>query len=157
ENIISVQKDENRIISVQTNCNKRIKARIFVDASYEGDLFAMAGVSYRIGREGREEYRENFAGMTFPPDKVGLPSDKIQRYVYRLVLTDSIENQIPIEKPKNYHRASYMINTVLFTNNPPTSLSQVLSLNSIPNRKTDVRVGEGWIGGSHYWPEATLS
>jgi hypothetical protein len=157
ERVISVQKKGTKILSVQTDRNRQIKARVFIDASYEGDLMAMAGASYRIGREGKEEYGETYAGMTFPPDKAGQPSEKIQRFVYRLVLTDSIENQIPIRKPENYHRASFMIDAAQFEHTPPSSLKKVLSLNRVPNRKTDVRVGEGWLGGSHEWPEATFS
>jgi hypothetical protein len=47
-----------------------VKAKIFIDASYEGDLMAYSGVSYRIGKESREEYGESLAGViiskTFP-------------------------------------------------------------------------------------------
>ena len=43
----------------------RFAAPSFVDASYEADLAACAGVSYRVGREGREEYGEPHAGRVF--------------------------------------------------------------------------------------------
>ena len=43
----------------------RISAPIFVDASYEGDLAAAAGVAYRVGRESRSEYGEIHAGRIF--------------------------------------------------------------------------------------------
>jgi len=157
EYIVSVEKKGATIIGVQTNKERKIKAKSYIDASYEGDLMALAGVSYRIGREGRDKYGETLSGLTFPPDKLGLSSDKIQRYVYRLCLTDSIGNQIPIQQPKNYHPATFMIDAAMFASNPPSSLRQVLPLNRLPNRKTDVRVGEGWLGGSQYWPGASLS
>lgn len=38
------------------------QAGVFVDASYEGDLLAAAGVPYAVGREGRQKYGEVFAG-----------------------------------------------------------------------------------------------
>jgi hypothetical protein len=38
------------------------RAGVFVDASYEGDLMAAAGVAYRVGREDRARYGERFAG-----------------------------------------------------------------------------------------------
>ena len=155
EYIISVQKKGSTITSINTNKNRRVSGKVFIDASYEGDLLAMAGASYDVGRDSREKYGEKLAGMTFPPEKEGMSSDKIQRYVYRVVLTDSVENQIPIQKPANYHRATFMIDAATFDSSPPGSLSKLLSLNKVPNRKTDVRVGEGWIGGSHYWPEST--
>ncbi len=37
-------------------------AAVFIDASYEGDLLAMAGVPYAVGREDRSLYGERFAG-----------------------------------------------------------------------------------------------
>jgi len=33
-----------------------VPARYFIDATYEGDLLAAAGVPYRVGREGKDEY-----------------------------------------------------------------------------------------------------
>lgn len=41
-------------------------AAVYVDASYEGDLLAAAGVSYRVGRESRALHGEPFAGRTEP-------------------------------------------------------------------------------------------
>src|SRR5438309_235387 len=38
-------------------------AKMFADATYEGDLMAQAGVSYTWGREGVEEYHESLAGV----------------------------------------------------------------------------------------------
>lgn len=40
-----------------------VKAKVFIDASYEGDLMAYSGVSYRIGRESRDDYDESLAGV----------------------------------------------------------------------------------------------
>ncbi len=40
-----------------------IEATVFIDASYEGDLLAMAGVRYTVGRESRAEYGESLAGV----------------------------------------------------------------------------------------------
>src|SRR5690606_13298008 len=37
-------------------------AAVFVDATYEGDLLALAGVPYAVGREDRDRYGETFAG-----------------------------------------------------------------------------------------------
>ena len=36
--------------------------QVFIDASYEGDLMAGAGVSYVTGREGVSEFNESLAG-----------------------------------------------------------------------------------------------
>lgn len=43
----------------------RVRAAAFVDATYEGDLFALAKVPYRVGREARAEFGEPHAGKVF--------------------------------------------------------------------------------------------
>lgn len=50
-----------RIHSLDTTAG-RLRGRVFVDASYEGDLLHLAGVPSAIGREGRSLYGEQFAG-----------------------------------------------------------------------------------------------
>ncbi len=40
----------------------RVSARVFIDATYESDIAALAGVPYRVGREGRSEFNEIYAG-----------------------------------------------------------------------------------------------
>lgn len=39
-----------------------VPGKVFIDASYEGDLMARAGVSYTYGREGRKDFNESWAG-----------------------------------------------------------------------------------------------
>lgn len=112
-------------------------AKWFIDASYEGDLMAKAGVSYRIGREDCSEYGETWNGVhmrhlhQFPDgvDPYVIPGDPssgllwgisegtlapqgsgdnlIQAYNFRICLTDNPENRIPIEKPENYDPSKY--------------------------------------------------
>ena len=47
-----------------------VQSKIFIDASYEGDLMALAKVTYRVGKESKKEYGESLAGTvlsrTFP-------------------------------------------------------------------------------------------
>jgi hypothetical protein len=45
--------------------SERLAGRIFMDASYEGDLAAAAGAPYRVGRESRSEFGEPHAGRIF--------------------------------------------------------------------------------------------
>ena len=48
-----------------TGATREVSADAFVDATYEGDLLALAGAPYRVGREGRDEYGEPHAGQIF--------------------------------------------------------------------------------------------
>jgi hypothetical protein len=65
ERIMAVIKDRNRLQQVHTERGSKYSAKIFVDASYEGDLMATAGVSYRVGRESNAEYSETMNGVHF--------------------------------------------------------------------------------------------
>ena len=57
-----VRKTGNRIVEIKTLNGKTYRGRMFVDATYEGDLMAAAGVRYRIGRESGSEYGETWNG-----------------------------------------------------------------------------------------------
>ncbi|GAA4424543.1 hypothetical protein GCM10023169_21300 [Georgenia halophila] len=56
-----VAAEDARIRSVVVG-GVRIEGGVFVDASYEGDLLARAGVPYAVGREDRSRYGETYAG-----------------------------------------------------------------------------------------------
>lgn len=62
QSLKSIAMDGARIISLTTADGTTYRGRMFVDASYEGDLMAAAQVSYRVGREGRAQYGEPLAG-----------------------------------------------------------------------------------------------
>ena len=57
-----VQKENGRIVSIRTLSGKIYRGKIFVDATYEGDLMAAAGVSYTVGREANSVYGETISG-----------------------------------------------------------------------------------------------
>jgi hypothetical protein len=63
----SISRDGNRVDSLRTSDNKRYEAKVFIDATYEGDLLARAGVSYIVGRESRTAYNEPLAGFLPAP------------------------------------------------------------------------------------------
>ncbi len=80
-----------------------VKARIFIDATYEGDLLAMAGVPYRVGREAREEYDESLAGMTDGPEMYrGKGDHRVQAYNIRSTITNRPDILVPFPKPDTY-------------------------------------------------------
>lgn len=58
-----VEKKDGAISSIKTLNGKIYKARIFIDATYEGDLMASAGVSYHLGREANSTYNEEWNGV----------------------------------------------------------------------------------------------
>lgn len=57
-----VVKDGPAIIEIVMESGRRFRGRVYIDATYEGDLMAKAGVAYRIGRESTAEYGESHAG-----------------------------------------------------------------------------------------------
>ncbi len=58
-----VEKNRDKIEAIRTEAGNIYRGRIFVDASYEGDLMAMAGVSYHVGREPNSKYDETINGV----------------------------------------------------------------------------------------------
>lgn len=58
-----VRKSGARVASITTTAGDTYAGSFFIDGSYEGDLMAAAGVSYRVGRESATEYGERWAGV----------------------------------------------------------------------------------------------
>ncbi len=58
-----VQKNNGRIASFKTLSGKTFKGKMFIDATYEGDLMAAAGVKYHVGREANSVYNEEWNGV----------------------------------------------------------------------------------------------
>ncbi len=57
-----VKKENNYIVSIKTLSGKIYKGKIFIDASYEGDLMAASGIKYFVGRESNKLYHEHHNG-----------------------------------------------------------------------------------------------
>ncbi len=76
-----------------------VTPQLVIDASYEGDLLATAGVPYRVGREAKSEYGESLAPET--------ADDELQGYNFRLCMTQDPANRVPIPVPENYRRDDY--------------------------------------------------
>jgi hypothetical protein len=54
---------EGKIVSFTTLSGKTFEGKMFIDATYEGDLMASANVSYTVGREACSEYNEQWNGV----------------------------------------------------------------------------------------------
>ncbi len=174
----------------------KIEAKEFLDCTYEGDLMAMAGVSYALGREGNKKYNETLNGFQLPayhkqsgyhqfPDGVspykipgdpssglvwgiskghaaptGTGDDLIQAYNFRICLTDSAENRIPITRPKDYDSSRYVLMARLFKAQPEMrDINDYFIWSPMPNNKTDVNNRGGFstdmIGMNQSWPEVS--
>ena len=86
----------------------RLAANYFVDATYEGDMMARAGIEYRIGREARSEYGESLAPLH--------ADRQLQGYNFRLTMTDRADNQVPVPQLDGYRREDYLPLLPLFAN-----------------------------------------
>ncbi len=116
---------------------KVVRAKMFIDATYEGDLMARSGVSYTLGRESNHQYGETYNGVQLSlyhqlPDGIdpyvvpgkpesglvwgvsganllpeGTGDRLIQAYNFRLCLTRDKNNQIPITRPDRYDVKKY--------------------------------------------------
>ncbi|MDR3403473.1 MAG: FAD-dependent oxidoreductase [Chthoniobacter sp.] len=84
EKLQSVKMDGARIVEFTTEGGRTYRGKIFIDASYEGDLMAKAGVSYHVGREANAEFGETLNGFrektpqhqfTVPVDPYLTPGD----------------------------------------------------------------------------------
>lgn len=185
------------IKSSKNGAKTKISAEVFLDCTYEGDLFAEAGVSYIVGREDNKVYDETWSGYQLPnyrkrsgyhqfPDSVSpyiVPNDPksgllwgisdaktsptgkgdklVQAYNFRICLTDSVENMVPITKPKDYDPKKYELLVRLFKAQPKDrKINQYFIWSRMPKRKTDVNnrgaFSTDMIGANHNWAEASL-
>lgn len=133
------------VILNRTNGKKEeYSGSIFLDATYEGDLGAAAGIPFRVGREGKDEFNEPGAGRVYKywAGKEGSGStfeadNAVQAYNYRLCLTNDPKNRTEISKPKNYNRNEYvsMIEDVWTGNHTQAQMEFVTSEMMEENRK----------------------
>lgn len=161
---------EGRIARVQLagpDGPEGVSASLCVDASYEGDLLAPAGARYRVGRESRSDYGEQYAGHIFWDPNTARPTEhgtgegdhRVQAYCFRLTLTHEPANRLPIARPPGYHRSQYDLLTK-YLSAAPRRLKDVLLLGKLPNNKWDVNNwGFCWrsmdlIEASYHYPEA---
>lgn len=111
---------EGRVVAIRardrkTGAVETYRAKVFIDATYEGDLAAAAGCEYRVGREGREEFDEAMAGRLYKPwggapaaGSSGQADYAIQAFNYRLCLTKDPADRVEVERPANYNRDEYL-------------------------------------------------
>jgi hypothetical protein len=126
-----------------------VKARVWIDATYEGDLAAAAKAPYRIGRESTREYGERFAGVLFfdqgriLPGSTGEADQNEQCANFRIIMTNRPSNRVPVPRPPGYDRAEFarflpMLRSGRIKEVYTTDHSGIIRLTHIPNGKSDM-------------------
>lgn len=159
-----VHKQGDRIVSLETESGLTVRARCFIDATYEGDLMAQAKVHYTVGRESNSVYKETLNGVQVhdkhqfdtavdpyviagdpnsgllptvnatPAAPTGTGDKRIQAYNFRLCMATTPENSIPFPKPAGYDPRQYE----LLARYLATGWKQVFQkFDPIKNHKTD--------------------
>jgi len=174
ERLHTVKKSNNTITAItlenakNSEITREIKAKQYIDCSYEGDLMAKAAVSYTTGREADSVYNETVNGVqlkdkhqfpdnidpyTIPghpesgllwgisPDSLqpdGTGDKKIQSYNFRLCLSNDPANRIPITRPTHYDSTHYELLLRFLATHPVKNLDAILKVDAMPNHKTDI-------------------
>ena len=122
-----------RITDIILADGTELRAKVFIDASYEGDLMARAGVKYAVGRESAAEFGEDGAGIRFEatPRKAATVDEKgnllpgisgwtkdfregdahrgMMNYNWRLCISKDPAKRVPFPEPRHYDRARYRL------------------------------------------------
>lgn len=156
---VTVEK-ENRLLagvtfqSMTGSDRLQVKSRAFADCSYEADLAQVAGVPYRVGRESREEFGEEHAGLIFMRSVKWPPAHVDPAYLadYRKLNLVHYQRWFEIIRPESTGAAdpavqAYNMRTVL-TNDPanrvPTAKPEGYDREALMKRlKTDVHWSSG--------------
>ncbi|MDF2925379.1 MAG: xanthan lyase [Paenibacillaceae bacterium] len=177
-----VAKEGATIVSIRMESGSIYRGRVFIDATYEGDLMGKSGISYVVGRESNAQYGETLNGI-HPGNELprgidpyvvkGVPSsglllrvnphagggigdgdNKVQAYNFRMCLTNNPDNRVEIEKPEGYNEADYEI---LFRAIEQGQDSRFFKLNRVTADKTDSNNNSGistdYNGMNHSYPE----
>ncbi len=139
---------------------RNVQAKVFIDATYEGDLMAMAGVPYRVGREARGEYDESLA-----PEQA---DTQVQGYNFRFIVTQDPNLRVLPAKPAGYRREDFVDVLDMFSSGKLDSVFcsrkggiYKAHLPALPNAKHDVNdVSRGLVRLSmpsinDAWPEGS--
>ncbi|MDB6004964.1 MAG: Xanthan lyase [Prosthecobacter sp.] len=161
-----VAKDGARITAITLTDGSQLQAKVFIDASYEGDLMARAGVKYAVGRESKAEFGEEAAGVRFDatPRKAGTVDEKgallpgisawakdlhegdahraPMNYNFRLTVAKDPKLQVPIPTPKHYDAKRYALLANWFRDQTlqkkPVKLADIIDLYGRRNGKFEL-------------------
>jgi hypothetical protein len=180
----SVEMNGKRITSITMFSGLTVKAKVFIDCSYEGDLMAMAKISFHVGRESNDTYKETLngaqvrdkhqfdrpvspykvdgdaasgllPGIDAKPPTIGAGDHRVQAYNFRLCLTQEKANQIPFDKPPGYKPETYELLARLLAAGWDQTQRK---FDPIQGKKVDKNnhgpVSTDFIGGNYDYPNA---
>jgi len=135
ERIASTSMQRGGVLATLTTASgAEFAARVFADATYEGDLFASAGAAFAVGREASSAYNESLAGryLYSPKNQVrvrvnpfganasvlplvvtgntgpaGSGDGLVQAYNFRLCVTRNATNFLPFPAPRQYDSSAW--------------------------------------------------
>jgi hypothetical protein len=121
-----VQVENRRITSIRTLDGQTFSGKIFIDATYEGDLMAAAGVSFHVGRESKTQYGEQWngiqTGVLHHRHHFGVLKEGISAYVVPDDPSSGILPNVSPAPPGNYgdgdHRVQAYCFRMCLTNHP---------------------------------------
>lgn len=179
-----VDKVNGVIKAIDLMNGQTIHGDVFVDATYEGDLMARAGVSYTYGRESSAQYNESLAGIRLldkpidvsPYDdnnnllpgfvevstlKNGEANKRVINYNFRLTLS-TLDSKTPFPSPEKYDPNRFLLLKRLLTNRPQTKLGDIIDLYTWnypegkfeANNKQNALISLGLFGGNAEYPDA---
>ncbi|MHB8902832.1 MAG: FAD-dependent oxidoreductase [Thermoguttaceae bacterium] len=181
-----VEKQGTRIKAIVTEEGTRFPAGVFIDASYEGDLMALAGCSWIVGREPVGRYGEPSAGvregvvqhagghardekgrlpagvLAQREGNVGDGDGKTQAYNFRLCLTQDPANRVPIAAPGKYDPGRYRLlglkaAALIQRMGPEEAADSILPTRGIlPRGKVDLNTAD-YVGGNYDYPGGTYA
>ena len=165
--VMEVRNQNAHISHIILSDGSEVSGKVFIDASYEGDLMARAGVTYTIGREGVQEYGESWAGRrAILPDghqmlsrvspfrdektmellplihpepmvREGEADRAVQGYGFRLIITTDPANRIPFPKPDHYDPQQFALVRRYYEVHPGAG-NMVHAWPTLPEGKTDM-------------------
>jgi hypothetical protein len=113
-----VTKSGGRITAITMLSGKTYAGRMFIDATYEGDLLAAAGVDYHVGREGRDAYHEQWngvqTGVLHHRHHFGVLNEKISPYVEPGDPASGVLPRISTDPPGEYGAADDKVQAYCF-------------------------------------------
>jgi hypothetical protein len=151
-----------RITSIKLEDGRVFRGKMFIDASYEGDVMAGAGVSFTVGREANSVYGETINGVQTkaenevvagvdPYNVKGNPASgllpgikasvapngtgdgNLQAYCYRMCLTNNPANRVMVAQPASYQDEDFE----LVLRAVEAGQTVFMKMDAMPNGKTD--------------------